>query len=67
MSADVITWLRSGEGEAWSRGRHEGRSLTLTEALDAMEDAPGPQWRPDGPLGTGDPCGAGPVKSGGRS
>lgn len=55
-SAAVIAWLRSPEGEAWSRSR-------------ALAGAPGPVvylqvlWRATGPLDAGsDPCGRGTGK-----
>jgi len=53
VSADIIAWLRSPEGEEWSRGR---RQCPFYEGLDAGDD---------GPMGPGDvdedPCGRPPL------
>jgi hypothetical protein len=53
----VITWLRSPEGEQWSRNRH-GRPEEISHDTETW-------WRATGPLSRqSDPCGSGPLKSG---
>jgi hypothetical protein len=52
----VIAWLRSPEGEEWSRNRH-GRPEEISHDTETW-------WRATGPLTGDDPCGAGPLKSG---
>jgi hypothetical protein len=61
VSADVVAWLRSPEGEEWSRDRALHRA-------DGEPVACPPQtlWRPAGPMGSDlDPCWSGPVQCGG--
>jgi hypothetical protein len=56
VSADVITWLRSDEGEQWSRAFHAGSPPV------AWMPPPVAQWRTTGPLDqTADPAGAPPL------
>ena len=56
----VAEWLRTPEGEAWSRDRHAGRPAEFVPPEGTL-------WRATGPLGAADdPCGRPPVKSTGR-
>jgi hypothetical protein len=53
-AADVVAWLRSPEGEQWSRARAlaADNPVTLEPVL----------WRARGPLRRDlDPCGSGPL------
>lgn len=56
MSAEVIAWLRSPEGERWSRDFHGGPPQDLVIVT--------PWWRSWGRRNTGeDPCGRGPKRA----
>jgi len=54
MSADVIAWLRSPEGEAWSRERSAYQPTTTAPRFF--------QWGPGDPAE--DPTGRGPITPG---
>ena len=54
MSADVIAWLRSAEGEAWSRDR----------AVRELSSPPVRIWRTSPGDPGEDPCGRPPLDAG---
>jgi hypothetical protein len=41
VTADVIAWLESPEGEAWSRERHDSAPPEITVASTLWRPAPG--------------------------
>jgi len=58
VTADVVAWLRSPEGEEWSRGR----ALERAEGEPVFCPCPQTLWRATGPLDAGsDPCGRPPA------
>lgn len=57
MTADVVAWLRSPDGEEWSRDR----ALARADG-DPVVCPPQTLWRPAGPMdAASDPCGRPPV------
>ena len=50
MSGDVIEWLRSEEGEAWSRSRHQHNFFNGGPAPSPVKD-PGPVNQAEDPAG----------------
>ena len=58
-AADVVAWLRSPEGEEWSRSRTLERAGDPVVYMQVL-------WRATGPLDAGsDPCGRPPVRGAG--
>lgn len=57
MSADVIAWLRSPEGEQWSRERHDVQPAEVVVTSGRWTPVKGRRNLAQ------DPCGRGPVKN----